>query len=89
MSENTTIPRLPSVADDGRLHVDVEFMEWLCDMRAMINHGPLESIVFHKGDVPLDIPAVRIKWFQGTGLSNADFIRTGAYTGEFEELRHE
>lgn len=49
------------------------------ELRRRTNRPLLSEIVFYKDGKPVNIPKAVIDWFELTGLSNTDFVTSGAW----------
>lgn len=59
--------------------VSVEMIRAIQDMRVLVNLEQLEDLELYEDGKKLDIPIKFIDEFKFTGLSNIDFITSGAY----------
>lgn len=61
------------------MKVAIEWVQYLMEERAKINHLELCDIEFYEKGVKLDIPEEVIKDFEFTGLNNIDFVWSEFY----------
>lgn len=61
------------------MFVKVEYVKWLKDELRKINDCPLDEITWIENEKLAEIDAETLDEFRFCGLSNVDFITTGAY----------
>ncbi len=59
--------------------IAVEYIKWLQQERANINHIDLEDIEFYENGMKLEIPKEVLDNFKFIGLNNIDFIWSDFY----------
>ncbi len=69
------------------MKINIEVIEYIQKVRCLINSISLDKIEFYKDGKKLEFDSKIIDDFKFTGLNNIDFILTGYYKDNNEEIK--